>query len=155
MNDNEKYIEEYVRDIPFDAPDSGHRDELKKQLLSAFPKHRLQPTAQTVGVWRTIMKSRTSKLAAAAVIVLAAFLALSLFDKTTGVVWAEVVKRLEEIKTGTYTITADITGFPGTPEDYVTHIIQDVKLSYEQNAVRIDTSIQTPRGTAYRKNTSK
>ena len=148
MNDNEKYIEEYVRDIPFDAPDSGHRDELKKQLLSAFPKHRLQPTAQTVGVWRTIMKSRTSKLAAAAVIVLAAFLALSLFDKTTGVVWAEVVKRLEEIKTGTYTITADITGFPGTPEDYVTHIIQDVKLSYEQNAVRIDTSIQTPRGTA-------
>ena len=94
------------------------------------------------------MKGRTSKLAAAAVIVLAAFLALNLFDETSGIVWAEVVKRLERIKTGTYTITADITGFPGTPEDYVTHIIQDVKLSYEQNAVRIDTSMQTPRGTS-------
>ncbi|MHC4352947.1 MAG: hypothetical protein ACYS0H_09515 [Planctomycetota bacterium] len=147
MNDNEKYIEEYVKDIPFDAPDSDHRDELKKQLLSAFPKHRLQPTARTAGVWRTIMKSRTSKLAAAAVIILAAFLALSLFNKTSGIVWAEVVKRLEEIKSGTYTITADITGMPGTPEDYVTHIIQDVKLSYEQNAVRIDASVQVPNGT--------
>ena len=147
MNDNDKYTEDYVKDIPFDAPDSGHRDELKKQLLSAFPKHRLQPTVRTVGVWRTIMNSRTSKLAAAAAIILAVFLAVNLFDKTSGIVWAEVVKRLEQIKTGTYTITADITGFPGTPEDYVTHIIQDVKLSYEQNAVRIDTSTQTPRGT--------
>lgn len=93
------------------------------------------------------MRSRISKLAAAAVIVLGAFLALNLFNKTGGMVWAEVVKRLEDIKTVTYTITADITGFPGTPEDCVTHIIQDVKLSYEQNAVRIDMSTQTPRGT--------
>ena len=147
MNDNEKYIEEYVKDIPFDAPDSGHRDELKKQLLNAFPKHRLQPTAQTVGVWRTIMKSRTSKLAAAAVIVLAAFLALNLFEKTGGVVWAEVVRRLEDIKTGTYKITTAIKGMPGSPEGYTTHITQDVTLSYEQGAVRIDSSLQVPNGT--------
>ena len=147
MNDNERYIEEYVKDIPFDAPDSGHRDELKRQLLNAFPKHRLQPAVHTVGVWRTIMKGRTSKLAAAAVIMLAAFLALNLFDKTSGIVWAEVVKRLEEIKSGTYRITADIKGMPLTPEDYVTHIIQDVTLSYEQNAVRIDASVQAPNGT--------
>ena len=99
MNDNEKYIEEYVKDIPFDAPDSKHRDELKKELLNAFPKHRLQPTVRTVGVWRTIMNSRTSKLAAAAAIILAVFLALNFFDKTSGIVWAEVVKRLEDIKT--------------------------------------------------------
>jgi len=147
MNDNERYIEEYMKDIPFDAPDSGHRDELKKQLLNTFPKHRLQPTTHNVGVWRTIMKGRTSKLAAAAVIILAAFLALNLFDKTSGIVWADVVKRLEEIKSGTYRITADITGMPLTPEDYVTHIIQDVTLSYEQNAVRIDASVQAPNGT--------
>jgi len=93
------------------------------------------------------MNSKITKLAAAAVVLVAVMLGLNLMSKTSGVVWAEVVKRLEQIKTGTYTITADITGFPGTPEDYVTHIIQDVKLSYEQNAVRIDTSTQTPRGT--------
>jgi len=147
MNDNEKYIQEYVKDVPFDAPDSGHRDELKKQLLSAFPKHRLQPAVRTVGVWRTIMKSRISKLAAAAVIILAAFLALNLFDKTSGIVWAEVVKRLEDIKTGTYKITADIKGMPGTPEGYTTRTTMDVKLSYEQSAVRIDSSYQVPGGT--------
>jgi len=147
MNDNEKYIEEYVKDIPFDAPDSGHRDELKTQLLNAFPKHRLQPAVQTVGIWRTIMKSRTSKLAAAAVIMLAVLAGLHFFDRTSGIVWADVVKRLEEIKSGTYTITADIKGMPGMPEDYVTHIIQDVKLSYEQSAVRVDASVQAPNGT--------
>jgi len=147
MNDNEKYIQEYVKDIPFDASDSEHRDVLKKQLLNAFPKHRLQPTEPSVQTWRIIMNSKITKLAAAAVVLVAVMLGLNLMSKTSGVVWAEVVKRLEQIKTGTYTITADITGFPGTPEDYVTHIIQDVKLSYEQNAVRIDTSTQTPRGT--------
>ncbi len=68
MNDNEKYIEEFVNDIPFDAPNEKHRDELKNQLLNAFPKHRLQPTVHTVQVWRTIMKSRIPKLATAAVI---------------------------------------------------------------------------------------
>ena len=147
MNDNEKYIEEFVNDIPFDAPNEKHRDELKNQLLNAFPKHRLQPTVHTVNVWRTIMKSRISRLAAAAVIVLAGFLALNFFDKTSGIVWAEVVKRLEDIKTGVYKITTDLKGMPGTPEGYTTHITQDVTLSYEQNAVRIDSSMQLPRGT--------
>ncbi|MBN2314012.1 MAG: hypothetical protein JXM79_08785 [Sedimentisphaerales bacterium] len=147
MNDNEKYIQNFVKDVPFDAPNPKHRDELKKQLLNAFPRHRLQPTGQPVSLWRTIMKSRITKLAAAAVIVLAASLTLTFFNQTSGIVWADVVKRLEAIKTGTYKITADIKGMPGTPEDYVTHIVQDVTLSYEQNAVRIDTSIQVPNGT--------
>lgn len=147
MNDNEKYIQDFVKELPFDAPKPKHRDELKTQLLNAFPRHRLQPTVHPAGIWRTIMKSRKTKLAAAAAIVLAAFLAMHFFNQTSGIVWADVVKRLEEIKSGTYKITTDITGMPGTPEDYVTHIIQDVTLSYEQNAVRIDASVQAPNGT--------
>ena len=80
MNDNEKYIEEYVKDIPFDVPDSVHRDELKKQILNAFPRHRLHPThSHSVGIWRTIMKGRKPKLAAAAVIVIAAFVGIYKF----------------------------------------------------------------------------
>ena len=112
MNDNEKYIEEFVKDIPFDAADSEHRDELKQQLLNVFPKHRLQRTDHTVRVWRTIIKSRITRLAAAAVIVFAALLALHLFGKTSGIVWAEVAKRLEDIKTAAYKINADIRGMP-------------------------------------------
>lgn len=147
MNDNEKYIQDFVKDLPFDAPNPKHRDKLKKQLLNAFPRHRLQPTDQPVSLWRTIMKSRITRLAAAAVIVLAASLTLYFFDQTSGIVWADVVKRLEEIKSGTYNITADVKGMPGTPEGYVTHIVQDVTLSYEQNAVRVDASVQVPNGT--------
>ncbi len=43
----------------------------------------------------------------------AAFLALNIFDKTSGIVWAEVVKRLEDIKTGIYKITTDAKGMVG------------------------------------------
>lgn len=71
MNDNERHIEEFVKDIPFETPDDKHRDVLKKQLLNAYPKHRLQSTVHTVGIWRNIMKSRTAKLTAAAVITIA------------------------------------------------------------------------------------
>lgn len=146
MNDNEKYIQEFVKDLPFDTPNPEHRDELKKQLLSTFPRHRLQPTGHSVGMWRTIMKSRITRLAAAAVIVLAAILALNYFDETSGVAWAEVVQRLENIKTVSYKITADIKGMQGTPEGYTTHTTQDVLVSYEQGAVRIDSALQLPNG---------
>jgi len=80
MNDNEKYIEEFVNDIPFDAPDDEHRDELKKQLLNAFPKHRLQPTIHTVNVWRKIMKNSITRIAAAAVIIVAIGLLLNFWS---------------------------------------------------------------------------
>ncbi len=79
MNDNEKYIEEFVKDISFDAPDDKHRDVLKKQLLIAFPKHRLQSTVHTVKIWRTIMKNPITKLAAVAVIIIAAFVGIYQF----------------------------------------------------------------------------
>ncbi len=76
MNDNEKYIEEFVKDIPFEAPDEKHRDSLSKQLLNAFPRHRLQPTVPTVRLWRIIMKSRMAKCSTAAVVILARIILL-------------------------------------------------------------------------------
>jgi len=82
MKDNQKYIEEFVKNIPFDAPDSKHRDKLKMELLNVFPKHRLQSTVHTVNVWRIIMRSRKSKLAAAAVIIVAVLLSINIWDKT-------------------------------------------------------------------------
>ena len=147
MNDNEKYFEEFVKDIRFDdSVDLKHRDLLESKLLKAYPRHRLQPTGHTVRVWRTIMNSRIPRLAAAAAIIFAAFLTLNFFDKTSGVVWAEVIKRLEDIKTVAYKINADIKGMSGSPEGSVIATTQDVMVSYELNAVRIDTSMQTPRG---------
>ncbi|MBW7991656.1 MAG: hypothetical protein FVQ84_16805 [Planctomycetes bacterium] len=99
MSDNEKYIEEFVNDIPFDTPDDEHRDKLKKQLLNAFPKHRLQPTVHTVHIWRNIMKSSTTRIAAAAVIIIAVFFGLNLFRDNGGVAWAEVLNNVQKVQT--------------------------------------------------------
>ncbi|MCP4454809.1 MAG: hypothetical protein GY809_25390 [Planctomycetes bacterium] len=146
MNDHEEYVQAFVRDVPFDAPDAAHRDALKRELLNAFPRHRLQPTVQPVGVWRTIMKSKKSQLAAAAAILFAAFLVLQLFDKTSDVAWAEVAQRLEEIQTLAYRITSDVKGMPGAPEGSVIHMKQDVYVANDQGAVHVESTFQTPRG---------
>ena len=50
-------------------------------------------------IWRIIMKSRTSKLAAAAIIIIAVFLGLSIFQKSSGVAWAEVLNNVQKVQT--------------------------------------------------------
>ena len=116
MNDNEKYIEEFVKDVPFDAPEGGHRDALKKQLLSAYPKHRLQPTAHTVGVWRIIMNKRIIKLAAAAVIIIAVLVVINNIDSSS-VALAGVLEKVEGAHAFMYRMKMQVTGemMPGTP----------------------------------------
>lgn len=95
MNDNEKYIEDFIADIPFDSADDKHRNELKDQLLlEDHPANRLQPTAKPVRSWRTIMKSKTSKLAAAAVIIIAVLIGTQYFG--TSLAWADVVEQMNK-----------------------------------------------------------
>ena len=143
MNDNEKYIEEFIKDIPFDAPDSGHRDELKMQLLSAFPKHRLQPTVKTIPTRRIIMDNQLAKLAVAAVIIVAVLIGLNIFSNG-GVALADVLDKVSNIKTVFYRTKADIKGLPGAPADKITHFTSQVRLSYDKG-VRIKSQIQLPR----------
>jgi hypothetical protein len=99
MNDNEKYIEEFVNDIPFETPGDEHRDKLKKQLLNAFPKHRLQPAVHTVNVWRKIMKSSTTRIAAAAAIIIVVILGFNFIDRPNmaGVAFAEVKEAVRNV----------------------------------------------------------
>jgi len=142
MNDNEKYIEEFIKDIPFDTPDTGHRDELKMQLLNAFPKHRLKSTAQTVGVWRIIMNKPVTKLAVAAMLIVAVMIGLNVFFGG-GVALAEVLDKVRDIKTVFYRTKADIKDLPGVPAEQITHITTQVKLSYDKG-VYIKSQIQLP-----------
>jgi len=132
MNDNEKYIEEFIKDIPFETPDSGHRDELKKQLLSAFPKHRLQPVARTVSVSRIIMNKQLIKLAAAAIIVIAAIIGLNIMRKTGGVAWGDLVERVDKIQTVVYQMKMKMKGMTGIPEGKTAEINMEAKQMYEK-----------------------
>jgi len=113
MNDNEKYIEEFVKDIPFEAPNEKHRDSLSRELLSAFPRHRLQPTVPTVRLWRTIMISRITKYAAAAVIIVAALIGMNQLvgsiDRAS-LVWADVVNQISEVRPYACRMTFDFDG---------------------------------------------
>ncbi|OHB60136.1 MAG: hypothetical protein A2168_07545 [Planctomycetes bacterium RBG_13_50_24] len=148
MNDNEKYIEEFLKDIPFEAPDFGHRDELKMQLLKAFPKHRLQPAVQTVGIRRIIMNKSLLKLSVAAGIVVAVLIGLNILA-SGGVALAEVLDKVRDIKTVFYKTKADIKGLPGAPAQQITRITTQVKLSYDRG-IRIKSQIQLPGRTAER-----
>ncbi len=50
-------------------------------------------------IWRIIMKSKISKLAAAAVIIIALFLGLNIFNQSSGVAWGEVLSNVQKVQT--------------------------------------------------------
>jgi outer membrane lipoprotein-sorting protein len=88
MTDREKEFESYVRDIRFDdTPDYDHRDKLEQNLLAALSRHS-QRKAQALKTWRIIMKSRITKLATAAVIIIAVAISITIINNTTSTVWA-------------------------------------------------------------------
>ena len=96
MDCNEKEFENFVHQIKFDdTPDLSHRDKLEQDLLAALAKQTRQKE-QPLIIWRTIMKSPITKLAAAAVIVVAVLIGISTFNGTTA--WAKVIKALGEVE---------------------------------------------------------
>ena len=88
MTDKEKEFENLVRDIRFDdTPDYNHRDKLEQDLLSALNRQsRNKPT--TLKIWRIIMKSQITKLATAAMIIVAVAVLLTVLNNTTSTAWA-------------------------------------------------------------------
>jgi outer membrane lipoprotein-sorting protein len=88
MNDNEKEFEKFVREIKFDdAPDPGHRGRLEQDLLATMAK-RLSQGQHPWNVWRMIMKSQITRLAAAAMIILAVALAITILNHSASPAWA-------------------------------------------------------------------
>lgn len=72
MTDMEKEFENFIRDIRFDdTPDYNHRDKLEQNLLAAL-NARSRHKTKILKIWRIIMKSQITKLAAAAVIIMVA-----------------------------------------------------------------------------------
>jgi outer membrane lipoprotein-sorting protein len=103
MNDDERQFEDFVSNIKFDdTPDLSHRDKLEQDLLDALTK---QPRQQerTLKIWRTIIKSRITKLAAAAMIVITVLVVISQLGGSS-VVWADVLENIRNSKTLTFLI---------------------------------------------------
>jgi len=85
MTDYEKEFENFVRQINFDdTPDPNKRDRLQQRLLCALSNH----TPRQIGMWRILMKSKITKLATAAAIIVIAVAGISLLDRSTSKAWA-------------------------------------------------------------------
>jgi hypothetical protein len=90
-------------------------------------------------VLELIMKSQITKLAAAAVIVIAVLIGLNIIGNGKhGVAWAELVEHVEKIKTVMYRMTATMKGLPGLPEAQSIDIEMTAKMAYDVG-FRIDS----------------
>ncbi|MHC4632763.1 MAG: hypothetical protein ACYS9C_16070, partial [Planctomycetota bacterium] len=101
MTPNEKQFENFVSNINFDdTPDPGHRNKLEQNLLRALAKQTRRKDSP-LKIWRTIMKSRMTKLTAAAVIIIAVLIGLHFtanpFEAT--VTFAEVIQPILNAQT--------------------------------------------------------
>lgn len=98
MNDDERQFEDFVSNIKFDdTPDSDHRNKLEQAILRVLtkqPRHKQQP----LKIWRIIMKSNMTKLATAAVIIVAVVLTVTILDRTVTPAWAieDTAKALDQ-----------------------------------------------------------
>jgi len=129
MNDNEKRFQDFVREIKFDDnPDLSHRDKLEQDLLHALTKQPRQKE-QPLEIWRTIMKSKITKLAVAAVVILIAIFSIILLDRSTTPAWAieDAVEALDRIDAIYLSGTVPKLVPPEGPEV----ILEDEKISFE------------------------
>jgi hypothetical protein len=99
MSNYEKQFESFARRVNFDdAPDIKHRDKLEQLLLESFTSLQLQQSK----VWRIIVKSRITKFAVAAGVVIAVIIGIYNFDGSIDaatVAWAETFKNVEACDT--------------------------------------------------------
>jgi len=108
MNDNEKQFKDYVRGVKFDdIPDPKHRDELEQDLLVALAR---QPRQERI--WRFIMKSGITKLASAAVIVIALILGINYLGTPidgASTVFAAAMDRVKTARTFSCTMIFEVS----------------------------------------------
>lgn len=82
--------------------------------------------------WRTIMQSKVTKFAAAAVLILGVFLglyALGISPDGSSVAWASLAQHVEQIKTVTYRMHMTMKGMPGLPKDKMMEVDQVMTMS--------------------------
>ena len=72
---------------------------LEKNIIDSLGRGELSKKGHTIPIWRTIMKSRITKIAAAAVIIAAVFCGLDLIIglDITGVAWSKVTNRANRV----------------------------------------------------------
>jgi len=93
MNDNERQFEDFVSNIKFDdTPDPDHRNKLEQDLLVALTKQPRQKQ-QPLKIWRIIIKSRITRVAAAACIILAVLIGIKMLGDLAEEPSGQIIKQ--------------------------------------------------------------
>ncbi len=111
-------IEESIKKLRYETDAETHEKVLGNVLQTLDKCEKQKSGAIRPDIWRTIMNTKTRKLATAAVILIAATISLNYFVGPIGVttsVYAEVAERLHKALTMTYTATTT-TSLEGLPD---------------------------------------
>jgi outer membrane lipoprotein-sorting protein len=121
MFKDESEFEKIVNRLKIDTePNPKHREELRRRVLSVFNEAEQRPATRIIDfkiIRRTIMKSPLTKIAAAAVIIIAVLIGLNFLSDSitvTSTAYAEIVERLHNARTLTYTVETN-TSIEGMP----------------------------------------
>lgn len=110
-------IEKLIKKLRYKAGAETH-EKVLGNVMKALDEHEKQPSGVIKpDIWRTIMKSKITKLAVAAAIVIAVLIGLRYLAgpvNVTSTVYAEVAQRLQKARTLLYTATSS-TAIEGMP----------------------------------------
>jgi len=103
----EEKIEKKIRDMHFKAS-KQLRNKILDNAMEAYQKSKQKDSARTEpNIWRIIMKSPVTKLAAAACVIIAALVAINHFAGPVGVTsvaWGKLAERINQIDTVSYSM---------------------------------------------------
>lgn len=117
-------IEKHIKNNKLHVCSSSQMDE--KILCDSFDAmdqamQKKQAKVKPV-IWRNIMKTKTTKLAIVAMVIIVALIGINQFGGSidgASVAWAEVIEKIEQVPTVTYKMTSVIS-FPGTNREMST-----------------------------------
>ena len=99
------------------SPDVAVRD--LQRARERLTEHMSGQQTREQQIWRTIMKSQITKLAAAAVIIIAVLIGINQFsNSTTSIAWGEVAKKVEASQGVIFRQRATSTKYPGGGSGY-------------------------------------
>jgi hypothetical protein len=115
MQDFERQFEQIAAHLKIDdRPNAAHKETLRRQMLEVSGQSSAKPSRPIRPVRSKIMKSNITKTAAAAVILLAAFIGTNLLNGTPA--WADVLEQVQKAKSVSYKCASQVEDFCWTTE---------------------------------------
>jgi outer membrane lipoprotein-sorting protein len=135
-------VKKFVKNVRLDTDTNVNR-KFFSNVVEAFEKSKAREEAlKKLNIWRKIMKSNISKLAAAALIILACSISLVFWKSTgSGIALAEVLTRIEQVTGYTYQIESRSIR-KQTAETRTSNVLVSKKYGIKMTIIRTDPNSQ-------------